>query len=122
MRKILALALLVTLAACGDDKPTQPAAATATGTWAGTIEGQQLTLTLVQNGGAVSGTGTMSNTPSGTRALTATGTFTAPNLTLTLSSGTAAPMALQGAVSGNALTATLSGSGWTGEAITMQRN
>jgi hypothetical protein len=80
-----------------------------------------LDVTLVENSGVVDGTGTITNTPSGTRALTITGTFANPSFTATLRSGTTTPFNLAATVSGNQMNGTLNGSGFTGDAIILTR-
>jgi hypothetical protein len=81
-------------AACGDATGLDPA--DVNGTWTGSPIGigQTLTLTLVDNRGQVTANGTMTNTPTGTRAMQGTGTFDGHRLVLTLSSGTAQPVNL----------------------------
>jgi hypothetical protein len=78
-------------------------------------------MTLVENGGVVTGSGTLTNTPTGTRAQTISGTFASPTLDVTLSSGSVQPVALHATVSGNSMTGNLTGSGFTGDAISLAR-
>jgi hypothetical protein len=121
MRNVLTIVLCSLVVACGgSDNATSPKA-TVGGTWRGVVDGQTLSLTLIENAGSVSGTGTITNTPTGTRALTVTGTFVNAAFTATMSSGTLQPIALQATVAGSSMTGNLTGSGFTGEAITLTR-
>ena len=121
MRKVLMAALFASLAACGGSDGTTAPNASVGGTWTGIVGGQTLTMPLVESAGAVTGTGTITNTPTGTRALTVTGTLVSPKLTATMSSGTLQPIALQATVAGSSMTGSLTGSGFTGEGITLAR-
>jgi hypothetical protein len=114
--------MLLTAIACGSDKTTGPAYSVA-GTWTGAVGQQQLSLTLVESGGLVNGTGTLANTPTGTRALTVTGTFKTTNGTLdaTLTSGTLQPFNLHGAIIGGTMVGSLNGSGFDNASITLTR-
>jgi hypothetical protein len=117
MRHMAALALIA-LAACGGSTEPKPAP-WYDGTWSGTTGGQTITLDMIENGGAVTGTGTITGTP--TRALTVAGTYSAPTLVVTLTAGLAPAVSLRGTVNGATMAATLTGSGFTGEGITMTR-
>ena len=121
MRQLWMTGLCALLVACGgSDAATAPKNSVG-GTWTGVVGGQTLSMTLVENAGAVTGTGTITNTPTGTRALTVTGTFVSPKLTATMTSGTVQPIALQATVAGTSMTGSLTGSGFTGEGITLAR-
>lgn len=89
-----------------------------TGTYSGTGNGFTLSLTLTENSGAVSGSGTINVGQS--IPLTVSGTFNAPNVNLTLASQFD-PITLAGTVSddGNTINATLSGSGFNNDAVTL---
>lgn len=123
MRKLLIAGVVLALAACGKDS-TAPVP-TVSGTWRGVVGAQQIVVTLTDNGGVVNGSGTITNTPIGTRALTVTGSFVAPvTVSLTLSSGTAQPFNFHGnrANTGLTMSGALSGSGFTGESISFYRD
>lgn len=120
MRRLILITLTALVAACGGDSSTAPKQ-TVAGTWMGVTGLQTLTMTLVENGGVVSGTGTLTNTPTGTRAMTVAGTHTGTSLTATLSSGTLQPVNLQATVSGNGMSGTLTGSGFAGDPIMLTR-
>jgi hypothetical protein len=114
----LALTLVVAIG-CGSTEPK----ATVNGTWTGTTSSSQvLTLHLAQSGSAVTGSGTISNTPSGTVAETVTGTFDDPSFNATLTASTFEPIAISAHVTDDAMTATLTGSGFTGDALTLYRS
>jgi hypothetical protein len=127
MRLLVALCLSATvLAGCTEPKASLSAA----GAWQGSVGTQVLTATLAQdNAGSVTGTGTMTNTPSGTRALTITGAVadnssssTSMNISLTLTSGgTTTPFNLTGTVSESAIVGKLNGSGFTDDAIVLHK-
>jgi hypothetical protein len=120
MRRLFsALALFATLAACGSSS-TAPAA-TIAGSWVGPTGTQVLSLTLVTNNGMVSGSGTITRTPTGTRALTVSGSFTGSTFTATLSSGIASPFQITATLSESTLTGSLNGSGFAGDPVIMQR-
>ncbi|HKW13084.1 MAG TPA: hypothetical protein VJS69_01220 [Candidatus Krumholzibacteria bacterium] len=122
MRTFLALVLAVSLAACGDSTSTPPI--DLNGTWSGGLGSQMVTLTLLDNNGNVSGSGTITNTPTGTRAQVVTGVFTKPAFTLTLSSGSAQPVSFSGTYHPSIpaqLVGTFVGSGFTGDAIILNK-
>ena len=118
-RLVIAILALATIPACGGGGTD--AKTTVDGTWTGQTGGQLLTLSLVQSGSGVTGSGTMTNTPTGTRALTVSGSFSNPTFTATLSSGSAEPINISANVTGKTMTGSLNGSGFTGDAITLSR-
>lgn len=126
------LLLLVLLVGCTEpqDKPS------AAGSWQGgvnpppsappTASAQILTVTLTQDpSGNVAGTGTITNTSTGTRALTVTGAVAAGDpdyaISLTFSSGTSQPFNLSGVLSALLIAGTLNGSGFANDAIKLHR-
>ena len=142
-RSTLAVLLLIFVGGCGAEgtvgvpsnptspttpttpmAPTTPAtpAISATGTWTGVVGSQALSVTLVENSGIITGNGTLSNTPSGDRAQTVNGTFAAPTLSATMTSGTVAPINLQGTVTASTIAAALTGSGFSGDAVTLNKS
>jgi hypothetical protein len=127
-KALAALSALVFLAACGGDSTSAPPPPkpTITGTWGGVAFNQPTVLTLLETNGTVSGSGTISGTPVGTRALTVTGVFTnGTNFALTLSSGTAQPINYAGTYNPNGnppqLIGTFNGSGFNGEAAILRK-
>lgn len=103
---------------CGGGDSTSPEKPTVTGSWIGTTGGQTLSFALVENSGAVTGSGSLTGI-GGPFAQTISGTFVNPTLTITLTSGQHPPFTLTATLSGTALNGTLSGSGFQGEAITL---
>jgi hypothetical protein len=121
LRTILTATIALSLAACGGDSSTAPTI-TVAGAWTGTVSTQVIDMTLVENAGAVSGSGTISNTPTGTRALTISGTFAAGTMNVTMSSGTIQPINFRATVVlPKSMAGTLTGSGFTGEVVTFSR-
>lgn len=122
MQRIIAVAAVL-LVACGGGSDgsatTEPPKGSVAGVWIGNTGGQTLSLSLVENAGVVSGTGTLTGTSTGTRALIVSGTFSNPSVTATLSSGTLTPFSFQGTLSGTQVAGALSGSGFTNDAITL---
>ena len=126
MKPTLFLLLAASLVACGgsETQAPPPPPPTVSGTWTG-IAGpsfQQLTITLVDNSGAVTGNGTIANTPTGTRALTGSGTFVNKELVMTLTSGTVATISIRANMSGNdTLIGTVSGSGFNNDTLILKK-
>lgn len=116
----IGLSILAGLVSCGggSDSSTGPAKTGVTGTWIGSVGTQTLSMALVENSGVVSGSGSLTGV-GGPFAQTITGAFTAPTLTITLTSGQHPPFTLTATLSGTALTGSLNGSGFTGDAITL---
>jgi hypothetical protein len=117
---LIAAALSGCAATDGKDTTSPPTKSPLSGSWAGAVNSQTLSLTLVEKAGVVSGTGTLSGTADGMRAVTVNGTFADPSLTAVISPGTFQPFNLQATLSGTTLSGTLSGSGFSGQAITMK--
>jgi hypothetical protein len=116
---LLALAL-----ACKGDSPAAPSVSLA-GHWVGAIGSQTIDLTMTESAGTVAGSGTISNTPTGTRALTVAGSYTGGpigHVDVTLSSGPAQPFALSGQVYATSILGSLNGSGFTGDVVTFTRH
>jgi hypothetical protein len=91
------------------------------GTWVGNVGTQVLTMTLVESSGNVTGSGTLTGTPSGTRAQVITGSLLNSTFTATLTSGGATPFNITATVNGATMIGTLTGSGFTGDAITLTK-
>lgn len=92
-----------------------------TGTYAGTNQGISVTLTLTETSGTVTGTGTIVE-GANTFPVTITGTFSAPNVNLNMTSPQLqGPVQLTGTVSddGSTINATMNGSGLTNFTITL---
>jgi hypothetical protein len=111
------LVLVMTLAfpssGCSDN-PVDSTEPSITGSWAGTsnVQGTPVTLSLqmVENGGSVSGNGSLSAVSS--VAVSVTGTYNYPALSLTIRSSGFQDTAFSGtlAAGGNAITGSMSGS------------
>jgi hypothetical protein len=118
MKMLMLVAMTLVVAACGSS--TGPKV-TVAGTWAGVTGAQVLTVTLAENSGTVSGSGTLTNTPAGTIALTVSGSFVGSTVSLAMTSGLHPAFNVTGTVAGNTMTGALQGSGFTGDAITLTR-
>jgi hypothetical protein len=118
---LLAVALLP-LAACGDD--TGPGADDISGSWTGTISSTagsaQLAFAATQTGEQVTGTGTLSGGGE-SLALTLSGTVVESDVSLTFQSPGFEPVSFEGVLDEDTMTGTLSGSGFTGEELTLTR-
>src|SRR5262245_39361007 len=96
MKRFL-ICLALAAAACGGESTSAPPPKpTISGTWNGVSVLQPTSLTLLETNGTVTGTGIISGTPVGVRALTVSGIFTSLDFSLTLSSGTAQPINFKG--------------------------
>jgi hypothetical protein len=118
---VVIVAMLATglaIPACSGSTDVRP---TVQGTWSGSVQGQVLTLSLTESGGAVAGSGTITGTYTGTRALTVAGSFEPPHVSITMTSGTMQPLNLTATLAGKTMTGSLNGSGFTGEGITLMR-
>jgi hypothetical protein len=116
MRRIIFAVLAVALLACGGDS-TAPKLTDVTGAWTGTSGGVSMSLTLVQTGTTVTGSG---NLTGGTTAIavTASGTYAPPNLSLTLQSPGYQPINYAGTLANpDLINGTLNGSGFTNIAL-----
>lgn len=80
-----------------------------------------MSLTLSQTGTSVSGTGSISG-GGNTIPLTASGTYVAPDLSLTLSSDGFQPTSYTGSLSHGTITGTLNGSGFNNASMTLTRH
>lgn len=88
------------------------------GRWAGIRDTVNVTLTLVDTAGAVTGAGTLEPR---NRAVTVTGAYAYPSLTLRLIAGADTTMLTGSFTDDNTVTTTLSGGGFAGFAITLNR-
>ncbi len=118
--------LVVSLAGCGGDGGTDPDTSDVAGSWSGTLEGDDgstgtLTLTLSETGGNVTGNGTLT-AGSESLPLTVSGSYSAPDLTLTLNSPCCDPATLAATIEGGVMTGQLNGSGFSNLEITLTRD
>jgi hypothetical protein len=124
MWRALIGAMLVALAVgCGGDS-NGPSTPKVSGQWTGPINTSTgsgtLSLTLNDAGGNVTGTGTLS-VPGDALALTVTGNYSAPNVSLQMTSPGFEPMNLSGTVDDRKIQGTLNGSGFVSIAVTLDR-
>jgi hypothetical protein len=124
MRYLLA-ALVLVFAACGGDAgPNEPAVPDVEGQWNGSINTNvgsgSLALTLNEAAGNITGTGTLV-TSGDALALTVTGNYAPPNVSLQMTSPGFEPMNLSGTVNEEAINGTLNGSGFVSIAVTLHR-
>ena len=123
--RYLMVALMLLAAGCGGgDSSTEPDDPEVEGQWNGPINTDggsgSLALTLTETDGTVSGTGTLSVTGDAL-ALTVTGTYAAPNVSLQMTSQGFEPMNLSGEVTDEEIDGTLNGSGFVNIAVTLTR-
>ncbi len=119
---VVGLALLI--AACGDGGSTEPDVPDVQGQWNGSfntnVGSGTLALTLNEANGNVTGTGTL-GTAGDALALTVTGNYAPPNVSLQMTSPGFEPMNLSGTVSEDEIDGTLNGSGFVNIAVTLAR-
>jgi hypothetical protein len=129
LRAALMSALLYAPVACSSSEATGPTGGP-TGKWAGSIVTGtfkfSMNFVLLEDAaGKVTGNGFLQSENSGqltsTAAVTVTGTFVSPNLSINLASQGFNTMNLSGPVSGNTITAVLNGSGFFNETIVLGR-
>jgi hypothetical protein len=113
---LLALSLSFAIG-CGDATEPTP---TITGSWSGSGGGISVTLSLTQSGQSVTGNGSLSGA-GGAAALVATGNFTNPSFSLTLSAQGYEDSNFAGTMSGNSLTGVINGSGFNQVGMTLTR-
>lgn len=123
--RYLVLGLMLLAAGCGGgDGSTEPDDPEVEGQWNGPINTDvgsgSLALTLTETDGSVSGNGTLS-VPGDALALTVTGTYAPPNLSLEMTSPGFEPLNLSGDVSEDEIDGTLNGSGFVNIAVTLTR-
>jgi hypothetical protein len=118
MRRLLATFAFVSLAACsglGGELDQR-----IDGTWAGSSNGVSISMAIIQTGN-VTGIATLTGT-GGARSYSVSGTFTTPTLNAFLSGTTAGDtITMVTTVSGKSMQGTLSGGGFTGNAVTLQK-
>jgi hypothetical protein len=123
--RYLPLALMLALTACGGDGgSTEPDIPEVTGQWNGPVNTSggsgSLALTLNESDGTVTGTGTLS-TAGDALALTITGNYAPPNVSLQMNAAGFEPMNLSGTVAEDDIDGTLNGSGFVNIAVTLAR-
>jgi hypothetical protein len=124
MRKHLLAALVALVAGCGGDGGTDNTPAI-DGLWIGTVNTNsgsgELSLTLNEgNNGQVTGTGTLTVVGDAV-ALTVTGNYSPPNVSLQMTNPQFEPANLTGTVSKDQIKGTLNGSGLVSIAVTLDK-
>lgn len=121
MRRLLALMLVSGALACGGSSPAAPVTSL-DGTWNGSTGAYQVSLGLTQSDTVVTGTGLMAGN-TGIVQLDVTGSFHAPNFTLTLSAPQFPDVVYTGQLSSTTpqMIGQLNGSGFTQTALTVTR-
>ncbi len=124
MRYLLVGLMLLVTGCGGGDGSTQPDDPEVEGQWNGPINTDggsgSLAVTLTETDGTVTGTGTLSVTGDAL-ALSITGTYAPPNVSLQMSAPGYEPMNLSGEVSDEEIDGTLNGSGFVNIAVTLRR-
>jgi outer membrane biogenesis lipoprotein LolB len=118
---VLALSVLL-IATCSSDGPSEPTAPSIDGTWASSQAGIVTNVTLTGGtGGPVTGSGNVIGSGV-TVPVTVTGTYSPPNVTLSIQAPGAQNLSFEGQFSGsNTITGTLNGSGLTNFPYALQR-
>jgi hypothetical protein len=124
MRKVIFAALVAFAAGCGGDGGSDNTP-TLDGQWIGTVNTNagsgELSLTLNEgNNGQVTGTGTLTVVGDAV-ALTVTGNYSPPNVSLQMTNPQFEPANLTGTVSKDQIKGTLNGSGLVSIAVTLDR-
>jgi hypothetical protein len=119
MRRLLATFAFASLAACsglGGELDQR-----VDGTWVGTSNGVSISMSLIETGN-VTGIATMSGGTVGSRSYAVTGAYKPPTLSATLSgSAPGDTITMAATVSGKSIVGTLSGGGFAGNAVALQR-
>ena len=124
MRKLLMCAIMAITSACGGGDGNGPSTPEAEGQWNGPINTSSgsgnLALTLNDASGNITGTGTLT-VPGDAIALTVTGNYAPPNISLQMTSPGFSPMVLAGTVDDEHIDGVLNGSGFVNIAVTLTR-
>jgi hypothetical protein len=120
--RTMAVGLALIGAACGGDSGPNPI--DVQGAYVGTIQGSgspgQLQLTLVETSGTVTGSGSLSGV-SGAVALTVTGNYTEPNVSLGLHAQGFEDINITGSVTTTKITGSANGSGFQNGVVDLTR-
>jgi hypothetical protein len=92
-----------------------------TGPWQGTLINAALTMTLSETGGVISGTGNIIFGGTQALPLTYTGTYTAPNITITATPAGFQPFTITAVVSLTSMVGKINGSGFVNESLTLTK-
>lgn len=124
MRKLFAVLSLVllSLAGCGDDGPSEPEIPSLTGAWSGSASGYTFNLTMTESaGGILDGNGSI-NGPGFAAAMEVSGRHAHPSVSLTIVPAGFEPLNFQGTMADDrTINGTLNGSGFNNFALTMRR-
>ena len=118
MRRLLAVAAIVFALGCSDSTGPE---ATVNGVWRGILDGNTITVTLSQSGTEVTGTGSISGSVVNA-AMTASGTFVKPDVSLNFDFVGYTDINVNGSLAGDRITGSASGSGYSNNAITFNRD
>jgi hypothetical protein len=123
MRRVLAGVVLaiaaVVIVAAGCSSSTAPANASVTGTWFGLAGSQPLNLTLLEAGGAISGSGTLCCVP---LAVTVSGVHAGSSVSLTLTSGLHPAVSITAVLSAGGINGHANGSGFAGDSVWLAKS
>jgi hypothetical protein len=110
-------------ASAGGKSSTSKATVTSmpTGPWQGTLINAALTMTLSETGGVISGTGNIIFGGVQSLPLTYTGTYNAPNITITATPAGFQPFTITAVVSLTSMVGTINGSGFVNEPLTLTK-
>jgi hypothetical protein len=119
MRRLFAALVFASLTACG--KLGSDFGPQVEGKWTGSSDGKIITMDLLQTGN-VTGIATIGAGTTGAITLAVSGTFNNPTLRATLSSSQAGQsIEMEATVTGRTMLGTLTGGGFTGQAIALTR-
>lgn len=111
MRVLLRAAVAAFVVACGGSASAPPRISPA-GAWTSVNGTSSLTMTLTENTGVVTGAGQFTQAGSSV-ALTISGTYAAPSISLVMTAQGFQPMNFSGSVSASQMTGSLNGSGFS---------
>lgn len=124
------LGMSLAMLSCSGQHSTQLEPVSLSGTWVGTFNTgpgmptQSLNFNLFEDDGVVSGGGTLhpdTSSPRESVALTLSGTYALPNVTLKMSSPGFGTLDLAGSVSSTKITAVLNGSGYVDQKVILTK-
>lgn len=119
-QRLWAIFLLGAIMGCSDS-PTGPDRVNINGTWAGSTAGMNISVTINETGGSVTGSGNMSG-PGGSVAMQVSGTRSGVALSLLLVAQGYEPTNFTGTIQSNTtITGSLTGSGFTDLSITLTK-
>lgn len=118
---LVSVVMVLAMSACSDS-PTGPDRVSIDGTWSGSTSGLNVTVTISEADGSVTGSGNMSG-PGGAIATQVNGTRAGANLSLTLTAQGFAPTNFTGTIqNATTITGSLTGSGFADTAITLTKD